>query len=154
MESEDRSLGERAKERIKGMKEGAGRVAQKVSKEVGGVADTFSGKKVEDLVSEYSELYTKVALGLHQDVDAQREAIERVENDVEEDRKRLSELSDRVSQVEALVQEHSDVMTQVVLGSRRDLDGDHAVAGQPRTIALAALVISLVALAGAIWNAL
>ena len=41
---------------------------EKLKEGIGEATDTFSGKKTEDLVNEYTDLYTKVILGLHQDV--------------------------------------------------------------------------------------
>lgn len=127
---------------------------EKLKEGFGEATDTFSGKKTEDLVNEYTELYTKVILGLHQDVEDQRAEIKSFQGDRDENAEKLNELTSRISQLESLVEEHSDVSTQVIMGLRHDLETRQEAQGRNRLIALAALAISLIALVGVIWIAL
>ena len=40
---------------------------QKIASDVKDATDRFSGKHTEELVTEYTELFTKIAIGLHED---------------------------------------------------------------------------------------
>ena len=40
---------------------------QKIASDVKDATDRFSGKHTEELVIEYTELFTKIAIGLHED---------------------------------------------------------------------------------------
>jgi|AP95_1055475.scaffolds.fasta_scaffold232645_1 uncharacterized phage infection (PIP) family protein YhgE len=127
---------------------------EKLKEGIGEATDTFSGKKTEDLVNEYTDLYTKVILGLHQDVEAQKDEINSFQSDRDENAEKLSELSARLDQLESLVEEHSDVSTQVIVGLQHDMAALQDAADQTRIIALAALAVSLIALVGVIWKVL
>ena len=40
---------------------------QKIASDVKDATDRFSGKHTEELVTEYTELFTKISIGLHED---------------------------------------------------------------------------------------
>ena len=153
MDDEEKSYGQKAKEGVQDVAKGIGRAMQKAGEKGGKIADTFTGKRVESLVTEYSDLHTKVVLGLYQDVEVQSAEFESFTSIRAEDIVKLNHLAEHVGQLESLVQEHSEVSTQVIVGLRRDIDVHHAVAGQARAISLIALAISVVALVGMAWNA-
>ena len=149
MEDEDESNSQKAKDVAKGVR----RAMQKALEKGGELADTFTGKRVEELVTEYSDLHTKVVLGLCQDIEVQSAEVENLKTVRAEDIEKLSRLAEHVGRLEDLVQEHNEVSTQVIVGLRRDIGAHHAVTGQARAISLIALAISAVALVGVVWNA-
>ena len=123
MVEDGKSLDE-AKRRFREIKKGTEEAAKKITKEVRDVADTVTGKKVEKLVIEYSELYTEVALGLHQDLVAQEEDIKDIQNNRETDNNILNGFASRVDELEAIAQklrDYSDRSTEVALGLHQDL---------------------------------
>ena len=147
MEDEDESNSQKAKDK------GVRRAMQKALEKGSDIADTFTGKRVEELVTEYSDLHTKVVLGLYQDVKGQSAEVENLKTVRAEDIEKLSRLAEHVGRLEDLVQEHNEVSTQGIEGLRRDIGVHHAVTGQVRAISLIALAISVVALVGVVWNA-
>ena len=123
MVEDDKSFGE-AKRRFREFTKETEEAAKKITKEVRDVADTVTGKKVEKLVIEYSELYTQVALGLHQDLVAQEEDIKDIQNNRETANNILNGFAGRVNELETIAQElrdHSDTSTEVALGLHQDL---------------------------------
>ena len=123
MVEDDKSFGE-AKRRFREFTKETEEAAKKITKEVRDVADTVTGKKVEKLVIEYSELYTEVALGLHQDLVAQEEDIKDIQNNRETDNNILNGFASRVDELEAIAQklrDYSDTSTEVALGLHQDL---------------------------------
>jgi len=123
MVEDGKSFGE-AKRRFREFTKETEEAAKKITKEVRDVADTVTGKKVEKLVIEYSELYTEVALGLHQDLVAQEEDIKDIQNNRETDNNILNGFASRVDELEAIAQklrDYSDTSTEVALGLHQDL---------------------------------
>ena len=123
MVEDGKSFGE-AKRRIREFTKETEEAAKKITKEVRDVADTVTGKKVEKLVIEYSELYTQVALGLHQDLVAQEEDIKDIQNNREKDNNILNGFASRVDELETIahqLRDHSDTSTEVALGLHQDL---------------------------------
>ncbi len=123
MVEDDKSFGE-AKRRFREFTKETEEAAKKITKEVRDVADTVTGKKVENLVIEFSELYTQVALGLHQDLVAQEEDLKDIQNNREKDNNILNGFASRVDELETIAQQlrdHSDTSTEVALGLHQDL---------------------------------
>ena len=123
MVKDGKSFGE-AKRRIREFTKETEEAAKKITKEVRDVADTVTGKKVEKLVIEYSELYTQVALGLHQDLVAQEEDIKDIQNNREKDNNILNGFAGRIDELETIAQQlrdFSDTSTEVALGLHQDL---------------------------------
>ena len=149
MEDEDESNSQKAKDVAKRVR----RAMQKGLEKGGEITDTFTGKRVEELVTEYSDLHTKVVRGLCQDVEVQSAEVENLKTVRVEEIEKLSRLAERVGRLEDLVQEHNEVSTQDIEELRRDIGAHHAVTGQVRAISLIALAISVVALVGMVWNA-
>ena len=149
MEDEGESNSRKAKDVAKEL----GRAWQKALEKGGELAGTFTGKRVEELVTEYSDLHTEVVLGLYQDVEVQSAEVENLKTVRVEEIKKIRRLAERVGRLEDLVQEHKAVSTQDIEELRRDIGAHHAVTGQVRAISLIALAISVVALVGMVWNA-
>ena len=149
MEDENKSYSQKAKDIANDVR----RAMQKAGEKVGEKADTFTGKRAEDLVTEYSDLHTKIVLGLYHDVEVQSAEVENLKTVRVEDVEKLSRLAEHVGRLESLVQEHNEVSTQVIVELRRDIGAYHAVTGQVRAISLIALAISVVTLIGMVWNA-
>ena len=125
MTEDSKSWGEKSKHRFREIKKKPEEAAKTISKGVGEATDALTGKKVENLVSEYSDTYTKVALGLHQDLEAQGEAIKNIQVNRDKDNNILNGFTDRVDELENKAQElreDSDAYTKVALGLRQDLE--------------------------------
>ena len=95
------------------------------TKPVASVTDAVTGRGLEQQVAEYSDTFTQVALGLHDDMAA---------------------ASRRIAQLEATVAEISGRPGEAEEKKQRD--------AIPYLLAAAALVAALVALGVAIWAAL
>ena len=78
----------------------------------GELADTCTGKRVEELFTEYSNLHTKVVLGLSQDFEVRSAEVENLKTVRVEEIKKIRRLAERVGRLEDLVQEHKAVSTQ------------------------------------------
>ena len=141
MVEDDKSFGE-AKRRFREFTKETEEAAKKITKEVRDVADTVTGKKVENLVIEFSELYTQVALGLHQDLVAQEEDIKDIQNNREKDIDILNGVGRRLGELENIAQE---------------LEGLRVAVKKVETvkyIALSALIVSVFTMAGMLWIAI
>ena len=79
--SEERSWRDRGKQAMK-----------KAGDSVKGTTSALSGKTLEEQVAQYSELYTQVLLGLHDDLKALERKVEEQEVEIAELQKRLSVL--------------------------------------------------------------
>ena len=58
-------------------------VVRRAGKAVTTVTGTLSGKNVEEQIAEYSETYTQVLLGLHQDIEAQGRRLQNHQSEIE-----------------------------------------------------------------------
>ena len=70
--ADERSMGDRGRD-----------VARQVSSSLQNVTGAFSGANVERQIAEYSELYTQVLLGLHQDLVAQNRKFQDYDSQIE-----------------------------------------------------------------------
>ena len=111
---EPRSL----RDRVKGL-------VRRATKPVASVTDAVTGRSLEQQIADYSDTFTQVALGLHDDVAA---------------------ASRRIAQLEATVAESSDQPGEVEEEKERDTTA--------YLLAAAALVVALIALGVAVWATL
>ena len=121
------------------------RAVGRAGKALSSATGTLSGKSVEQQVSEYSELYTQVLLGVHADLQAQARQIEALQTEHELMKGQLGTHADpqaQARQIEALQTEHEAL--------KRQLASVRAV----RLLASAGLVAALAAIGGLIWLAL
>ena len=132
--TEDRSLRGRGR-----------RAVARANEAVSSTAGTLSGKSVEQQVSEYSELYTQVLLGVHADLQAQARQIEALQTEHELMKGQggiYADLESQARQIEALQMENQ--------GLKQQIAGVRTV----RLVAIAALVVALAAVGGLLWLAL
>ena len=132
--TEDRSLRGRGR-----------RAVARAGEAVSSTAGTLSGKSVEQQVSEYSELYTQVLLGVHADLQAQARQIEALQTEHELMKGQggiYADLESQARQIEALQMENQ--------GLKQQIAGVRTV----RLVAIAALVVALAAVGGLLWLAL
>ena len=112
--SESRSLGSRVR-----------KAAKRVTEPLASATDAVTGRGVEQRVAEYSETFTQVVLGLHEDMAAATRRIGDLEAAVGEVNKRIS---------------HGDLDKRYKMG--------------PYIVAIGALAVALVALGFTAWIAL
>lgn len=126
---------------------GRGReAARRVTKPISSAADAVTGRGVAQRVAEYSETFTQVALGMHEDMAAASRRIGNVEAMVAEIGNRVTSGEQRIGNVEAMVAEFGNRLTS----GEQHGKGDKKV----YLLAAAALIIGLVALGVALWAAL
>ena len=142
MTEDGKSWGEKSKHRFREIKKKTEEAAKTISKGVGEATDALTGKKVENLVSEYSDTYTKVALGLRQDLEAQGEAIKNIQVNRDKDNNILNGFAGRVDELENIAHE--------LKGLRVAVKKIETV----KYIALSALIVSAFTIAGVLWIAI
>ena len=84
---------------------------QKIASDVKDVTDRFSGKHTEELVTEYTELFTKIAIGLHEDSESVKKEANQIRTKQDEGIEALLKLHARISHMETLLEEHKQVST-------------------------------------------
>ena len=138
---------ERAKETI-----------QKIASDVKDATDRFSGKHTEELVTEYTELFTKIAIGLHEDSESVKKEADQIRLKQDEGIEALLKLDARISHMETLLEEHKTTFTQSLLELKRDISVlkekelwlEDRLAKE-RALSRYALAISFAAFLGVIW---
>jgi len=127
--------------------EGVQRVARAARGKASEAVSTLTGTNIEEEVSELSELYTQVLLGIHQDVANQAESLARLDEEIVELRRqdRLGIHQDVANQAESLA--HLD---EEMVELRRQARFLRAW----QVIAAVAIVLSVVSLGGVVWLAL
>ena len=94
---------------------------QKIASDVKDATDRFSGKHTEELVTEYTELFTKIAIGLHEDSESVKREADQIRTKQDEGIEALRKLDIRISHMETLLEEHKQVSTQSLLELKRDI---------------------------------
>ena len=131
---------------------------QKIASDVKDATDRFSGKQTEELVTEYTELFTKIAIGLHEDSESVKREADQIRTKQEEGIEALLKLDARISHMETLLEEHKTTFTQSLMELKRDISvleekelwlEDRLV--KERAFSRYALVISFTAFLGVIW---
>ena len=131
---------------------------QKIASDVKDATDRFSGKHTEELVTEYTELFTKIAIGLHEDSESVKKEADQIRTKQDEGIEALLKLDARISHMETLLEEHKTTFTQSLLELKRDISvlkekelwlEDRLV--KERAFSRYALVISFTAFLGVIW---
>jgi len=131
---------------------------QKIASDVKDATDRFSGKHTEELVTEYTELFTKIAIGLHEDSESVKKEADQIRTKQDEGIEALRKLDARISHMETLLEEHKQVSTQSLLELKREISvlkekelwlEDRLV--KERAFSRYALVISFTAFLGVIW---
>ncbi len=132
-ESDDRSLRSSIRDRARGIIGDAVDTAQNVT-------GALSGKSVEQLISEYSEQYTQVLLGMHQDFEKQVELVKSQSD-------RIDALEDRKNTDDSTIEKHQEQIDALQSSLRSSVK-------IARNLALGALTIAAVALVVSIWTVL
>ena len=131
---------------------------QKLASDVKDATDRFSGKHTEELVTEYTELFTKIVIGLHEDSESLKREADQIRTKQDEGIEALRKLDARISHMETLLEEHKQVSTQSLLELKREISvlkekelwlEDRLV--KERAFSRYALVISFTAFLGVIW---
>ena len=131
---------------------------QKIASDVKDATDRFSGKHTEELVTEYTELFTKIAIGLHEDSESVKKEADQIRTKQDEGIEALQKLHARISHMETLLEEHKTTFTQSLLGLKRDISVlkekelwlEDRLAKE-RAFSRYALAISLAAFLGVVW---
>ena len=131
---------------------------QKIASDVKDATDRFSGKHTEELVTEYTELFTKIAIGLHEDSESVKREADQIRKKQEEGIEALLKLDARISHMETLLEEHKQASTQSLLELKRDMSVlkekelwlEDRLAKE-RAFSRYALAISLAAFLGVLW---
>ena len=131
---------------------------QKLASDVKDATDRFSGKHTEELVTEYTELFTKIAIGLHEDSESVKREADQIRKKQEEGIEALLKLDARISHMETLLEEHKQVSTQSLLELKREISVlkekelwlEDRLAKE-RAFSRYALAISLAAFLGVLW---
>ena len=131
---------------------------QKIASDVKDATDRFSGKHTEELVTEYTELFTKIAIGLHEDSESVKREANQIRTKQDEGIEALRKLDARISHMETLLEEHKQVSTQSLLELKRDMSilkekqlwFEDATAKEYR-FSICAFAISLAAFLGVVW---
>ena len=131
---------------------------QKIASDVKDATDRFSGKHTEELVTEYTELFTKIAIGLHEDSESVKKEADQIRTKQDEGIEALLKLDARISHMEILIEEHKQVSTQSLLELKRDISVlkekelwlENRLAKE-RAFSRYALAISLAAFFGVVW---
>ena len=131
---------------------------QKIASDVKDATDRFSGKHTEELVTEYTELFTKIVIGLHEDSESLKREADQIRTKQDEGIEALRKLDARISHMETLLEEHKQVSTQSLLELKREISvlkekelwlEDRLV--KERAFSRYALAILLAAFLGVIW---
>ena len=120
--NESRSLGSRARD-----------AAKRVTGPLASATRAVTGKDVEQQVAEYTETFTQVALGLHEDLEAS---------------------SRRIGELEATVVELRHSIEAETVHEPQDKSAQDARIWGATPVAIAALAVAAVALGVSIWIAL
>ena len=131
---------------------------QKIASDVKDATDRFSGKHTEELVTEYTELFTKIAIGLHEDSESVKKEADQIRLKQDEGIEALRKLDARISHMETLLEEHKQVSTQSLLELKREISVlkekelwlEDRLAKE-RAFFRYALAISLAAFLGVLW---
>ena len=131
---------------------------QKIASDVKDATDRFSGKHTEELVTEYTELFTKIAIGLHEDSEFVKKEADQIRTKQDEGIEALLKLDARISHMETLLEEHKTTFTQSLLELKRDISVlkekelwlEDRLAKE-RAFSRYALAISLAAFLGVVW---
>mgnify|MGYP001367101377 FL=1 len=131
---------------------------QKLASDVKDATDRFSGKHTEELVTEYTELFTKIAIGLHEDSESVKKEADQIRTKQDEGIEALRKLDARISHMETLLEEHKTTFTQSLLELKRDISVlkekelwlEDRLAKE-RAFSRYALAISLAAFFGVVW---
>ena len=131
---------------------------QKIASDVKDATDRFSGKHTEELVTEYTELFTKIAIGLHEDSESVKKEANQIRTKQDEGIEALRKLDARISHMETLLEEHKTTFTQSLLELKRDISVlkekelwlEDRLAKE-RAFSRYALAISFAAFLGVIW---
>ena len=131
---------------------------QKIASDVKDATDRFSGKHTEELVTEYTELFTKIAIGLHEDSESVKKEADQIRTKQDEGIEALRKLDARISHMETLLEEHKQVSTQSLLELKREISVlkekelwlEDRLAKE-RAFSRYALAISLAAFLGVLW---
>ena len=94
---------------------------QKIASDVKDATDRFSGKQTEELVTEYTELFTKIAIGLHEDSESVKGEADQIRTKQDEGIEALLKLHARISHMETSLEEHKTTFTQSLLELKRDI---------------------------------
>ena len=135
--SEERSMGDKGKQAVR-----------RAGKAVKTATDTLSGKNVEQQIAEYSETYTQVLLGLHQDIEAQNRKLDTYSSEIEALKHQVATKSSirDVEEQERILQTHNSDIEM--------LKRQAATIRRVRILSVAALIIALASAGGALWVAL
>ena len=131
---------------------------QKIASDVKDATDRFSGKHTEELVTEYTELFTKIVIGLHEDSESVKREADQIRTKQDEGIEALQKLHARISHMETLLEEHKTTFTQSLLELKRDISVlkekelwlENRLAKE-RAFSRYALAISLAAFFGVVW---
>ena len=126
---------------------------EKAKKGIQGIAGSLSGKDLEHLIHEHSELYTKVTLGLYQDLTAQSRLLKELRENDEKHAIRLGETHEQMAQMQQTLETHLQEMAKLN-DMHFQVESRLVRKRWEGQVALAALCIALVALGGVIWIAL
>ena len=107
------------------------------------VRETVTGTNIEHLVSEHSELYTQVLLGLHRDLEAKGRTIQEHSSQLHSMEERLASMADMQTASPAAHALQTEALKSA-MGAMRTF----------RYLVLAAISIALVSLGVAIWSLL
>ena len=132
--SKERSLRDRAARGIRNLTEAA-------RSGVSEAAGTITGKQIEDKLTEYSELYTQVLLGIHKDVQGQSTTVGELASSSQALETRIAALEGSGENTHITVQE-LETRTQVLEARLRTA----------RVIILGVFAIAVVALGGLLWQ--
>ena len=131
---------------------------RKIATNMEQAADRLSGKKVEESVTEYTELFTKIALGLHEDFESIKKQADQITNQQSDISKALQQLTSRLDKLETLMQEQKNDYAQSIMKLEHDIllsrDTNQPVlnpAADAKLLCVSALVVSCSALLGVIW---
>jgi K+-sensing histidine kinase KdpD len=127
--NESRSLGSRARD-----------AAKRVTGPLASATRAVTGKDVEQQVAEYTETFTQVALGLHEDLEASS--------------RRIGELEATVVELRHSIQELRHSIEAETVHEPQDKSAQDARIWGATPVAIAALAVAAVALGVSIWIAL
>ena len=130
-DSDEKSLIDKGKDRLRGVTSAGRRNVRKAT-------DTFTGKALEDSIAEYTDVYTQVLLGINARIEEEASRLDALESD---NKSMHNELNGKI-EAEKLLELRSQIT---------GISGQLKVA---KMIAVGAIVLSLVSLAGVIWTAI
>ena len=130
-DSDEQSLFDRGRERLRDATRSGKQGVKKAT-------DTFTGKALEDSIVEYTDVYTQVLLGINARIEEEASRLDALESDNKSMRIELN------SKIEA----------EKLLELRSQITGISGQLKVAKMIAVGAIVLSLVSLAGVIWTAI